>query len=157
MGGPVYLMKRGEEQYLIKHYKRKQSLDNDIAAWDLLRELLKDDPRYLIPKFERLDDLTLEMSYIPTTDLKRLNETEKDSPRVKHWNETYHDLITTIREKNRDYSFYTSFRPHYMASLHMLEVKKYFGPAQSITLLLKADNVAPVPGNKNQILIFDPF
>lgn len=157
MGGRVYLVERGNDKVLVKKFKRKESLDNDIQAWSLLQGLLGDDPRYLIPQFRRIDDFTLEMEYIPTMDLKKLIEKENETPRVQHWKRLYHEVVQALNAEVIKANLYHSLRPNYLVGLPMYEAKKYHAPGNSTNLLLKPDNVAPVPGNRHQLLIFDPY
>lgn len=156
LGGKVYLVEREGQKHLIKKYRSKESLDNDIAAWDLLRRLLGDDPEYLIPGHARLDDLTLKMEYIPTADLHRLDEIEPNPHRISHWNEVFRSFVKKLQTKADKQHMVTYLRPDYFPGLPLLEVKHYKGPGQVTIISLKADNVAPVPGTNRQLLIFDP-
>ena len=69
-----------------------------------------------------MDELTLKMEYIPTTDLHRLSEIERDSERIREWNEVFQSFIKKVQAKADEQHLVTYFRTNYFPGSLLLEV-----------------------------------
>lgn len=167
MGGSVFLISSPTqkfEPYVLKSYKKTDVFNNDLRAFELLKEVVgENNPYFKIPNVEVVMDRVMKFEYIPGETVELMNDrlegdkvVELSRQITKRFEAGVNYVVELFVEKYAD-----SFIPR-MMPLPGATTKYYSfeiippGHLSGTKIFLKADNFL-VDSRTNELWLIDPY